>query len=140
MLLDTNVLSEVMRAAPEPRVLRWLNGQVPDSIWIPVIAIAEIACGLRNLPDGRRRTELRERFERFLSSGFEQRILDFDVRAAFAYGEIMAVRREKGRAVSVPDGQIAAIARSRNLCVATRNVTDFTDCGVRVVNPWTDSA
>ena len=95
-----------------------------------------VRSAVRLLPEGRRRTALRTRFEQFLRQAFEGRIPDFDRAAARSYGEVMGGRREMGRPMSVPDGQIAAIARSRDYAVATRNVSDFEECGVVVVNPF----
>ena len=136
ILLDTNVVSEVMRAAPSPAVLAWLNGQDSATLFISTVTIAEIEFGLRVLPDGNRLAGLRDRFEQFLLLAFEGRVRDFDQPAARSYGNIMGGRREIGRPMSVPDGQIAAIARSQGLAVATRNVSDFENCGVTIVNPF----
>ena len=96
----------------------------------------EIRYGIRILPQGRRRDDLQYRFDRFVSRGFAERVLDFDWGAASLYGEIMGSRREIGRPMSVVDGQIAAVARARGCQLATRNVTDFEACGVELVNPW----
>ena len=136
ILLDTNVVSEVMRVAPSPAVLAWLNDEDSAALFISTVTIAEIEYGLRVLPDGKRRTELRDRFEQFVARSFEGRIRDFDQAAARCYGDVMGGRKEIGRPMSVPDGQIAAIARSRSYSVATRNVADFVDCGLTLVNPF----
>ena len=138
ILLDTNVVSEVMRVAPTPAVLTWLNEQDSTTLFVSTVTIAEIEYGLRVLPDGKRRVGLRERFEHFLAQAFAGRVCDFDQAAARSYGEVMGGRREIGRPMSVPDGQIAAIARSRGYAVATRNVADFEDCGLSLVNPFGD--
>lgn len=138
ILLDTNVVSEMMRAVPSAQVLAWLNDQDATTVFVSTITVAEIEYGLRLLPDGRRRTGLRTRFEHFLRQAFEGRIPDFDHAAARSYGEVMGGRREMGRPMSVPDGQIAVIARSRDYAVATRNVSDFEDCGLAVINPFED--
>jgi len=103
---------------------------------ISAITIGEIACGLGILPVGSRRTQLKERFERFVSLAFAQRVLAFDRAAARTYGEIMAPRREIGRPMSVPDGQIAAITRVNGLELATRNSRDFADCGIDLIDPF----
>ena len=136
ILLDTNVVSEVMRSAPERLVLEWLNSQESSLLFFSTVSLAEIAYGIRILPDGRRRADLRQRFEQFVGAAFAERLVSFDVGAALMYGEIMGARREIGRPMSAPDGQIAAIARSRGLAVATRNVVDFEECGVELVDPW----
>ena len=136
ILLDTNVVSEVMRVAPSPAVLAWLNEQDSTTLFVSTVTIAEIEYGLRVLPDGKRRVGLRDRFEQFLAQAFAGRVCDFDQAAARSYGEVMGGRREIGRPMSVPDGQIAAIARSCGHAVATRNVADFEDCGLSLVNPF----
>ncbi len=136
ILLDTNVVSEVMRSAPERRVLEWLNSQESSSLYFSTISMAEIAYGISILPVGRRRAELKERFEQFVGRAFAERVVNFDIGAALIYGEVMGVRKELGRPMSVPDGQIAAIARWKGMALATRNVVDFEECGVELVNPW----
>ena len=136
ILLDTNVVSAVMAPAPVASVLHWLDRQDTASLYLSTITIAKIAYGIRVLPAGRRRRELRERFEQFVASGFEQRVLAFDSAAALHYAEVMGHRKELGRPMSVPDGQIAAIARAHRFSVATRNVRDFDECGLDVLNPF----
>ena len=136
ILLDTNVVSEVMRARPAEAVITWLNGQNSEKFYVSSITIGEISYGLRILPDGKRRSGLRERFERFVALAFDQRVLAYDESAARIYGDLMGDRKELGLPMSVPDGQIAAIARVNHLAVATRNVVDFKNCGIDVVNPF----
>lgn len=136
ILLDTNVISEAMKASPSLQVLEWLNHQNSNALYVSAITIGEIEYGLRILPDGRRRLELKERFKRFISEAFTQRILAFGESAARTYGDVMGLRKELGRPMSVPDGQIAAIARSGGLSIATRNTSDFRECGVDLINPF----
>ena len=136
ILLDTNVVSEVMKTRPAEAVVAWLNGQDSEKLHVSAISIGEIAYGLRVLPDGRRRSGLRERFERFIALAFDQRVLAYDESAARIYGELMGDRKELGLPMSVPDGQIAAIARLNHMAVATRNVLDFEHCGIDVLNPF----
>ncbi|MFW6012493.1 MAG: type II toxin-antitoxin system VapC family toxin [bacterium] len=136
ILLDTNVVSAVMPPRPPRAVLGWLDIQPRGGLYLPSIAIAEIRYGLHILPDGRRRQDLEARFERFVARGFARRVLPFDEAAANLYGELMARRRSLGRPMSSLDGQIAAIARAHQLAVATRNVPDFEDCGLEVVDPF----
>ena len=136
ILLDTNVVSEVMRPSPSPTVLDWLNGQRSEGLFMSTVTIGEIAYGLRILPVGKRRSALGERFERFVALAFDRRVLAYDEPAARACGELMGERKELGRPMSVPDGQIAGIARSRHLSVATRNVSDFERCGVEIIDPF----
>jgi predicted nucleic acid-binding protein len=136
ILLDTNVVSELMRTEPAEAVLAWLNGQPSEKLYLSVVTIGEIAYGLRILPDGKRRSGLRERFERFVALAFDQRVLGYDEAAGRIYGELMGDRKELGLAMSVPDGQIAAIARRDHLAIATRNAGDFEHCGIDVINPF----
>lgn len=136
ILLDTNVVSAVMTPRPEPLVLEWLDRQDTVTLYLSTITIAEIGYGLRVLPDGKRRRHLAERFEHFVATGFEQRLLSFDQRAAHEYAEVMGHRKEIGRPLSIPDGQIASVARANHLAVATRNVRDFEECGLGLINPF----
>lgn len=136
ILLDTNVVSEVMKTRPAEAVVAWLNGQDSEKLYVSAITIGEIVYGLHILPDGKRRSGLRERFERFVALAFDQRVLAYEESAARTCGELMSDRKERGLPMSVPDGQIAAIARINHLAVATRNVLDFENCGIEVINPF----
>jgi toxin FitB len=136
ILLDTNVVSEVMKPRPAEAVVAWLNRQESKNLYVSAIAIGEIAYGLRLLPDRKRRSGLRERFEQFIALAFDQRVLAYDEPAARIYGELMRDHKELGTPISVPDGQIAAIARRHHFAVATRNVLDFESCGIEVINPF----
>jgi len=136
ILLDTNVVSEVMKTQPVEAVVAWLNSQNSERLYVSAITIGEITYGLRILPDGKRRSGLHERFERFVALAFDQRVLAYDESAARVYGELMGDRKEPGLPMSVPDGQIAAIARLNHMAVATRNVLDFEHCGIDVLNPF----
>ena len=138
IILDTNIVSEFMTSPPASAVLNWLNAQETTSLFLTTITIAEIGFGLRIMPKGRRRDLLTERFEQFVTTAFEQRILSFDEDAARVYGEVLGYRREIGRPISSLDGQIAAIARSRGFSVATRNIKDFEDCQVDLINPFSE--
>lgn len=136
ILLDTNVLSELMKPRPHTGVITWLNTPDAARLWLSSITIAEIEYGLQALPDGARRATLRHRFEGFVDKAFSGRVLEFGLRAAIVYGELMAHRRAAGRPMSVPDGQIASIALSRGLELATRNTRDFAACGLELINPF----
>jgi predicted nucleic acid-binding protein len=136
MILDTNVVAELMKESPAPAIVSWLNSYESSDLFLTTITIGEIRYGLRILPQGRRRLGLEQGFERVLSEAFVGRILSFDEEAAGLYGEVMGRRKELGRPLSSLDGQIASIARSRGFAVATRNVRDFIDCGVEVLNPF----
>lgn len=136
ILLDTDVVSAVMKPAPMEAVVGWLDGHTTAELFLSTVTVAEIGFGLRALPAGKRRRDLGDRFELFLARGFEQRILAFDLPAARLYAELMARRRKIGRPMSVLDGQIAAIARSHAFAVATGNVRDFEECGLEILNPF----
>jgi len=139
IVLDTNVVSEVMKPAPKRSAIEWLNQQETATLYLSTITLAEIGYGLRSMPDGKRRRSLEDRFERFVEEGFDQRILSFDAVAARLYGEVMAHRKALGRPLSILDGQIASIARANDFTVATRNVDDFEDCGLSLINPFEEA-
>ena len=136
ILLDTNILSELMRAAPEAAVEQWLADQPAASVFISAITEAELRYGVALMPPGKRRSALAAEIENMLGEDFSGRILPFDSPAAVAFAEIAAERRQTGRPISQADAQIAAIARSRGAALATRNVPDFEGCGVEIVDPW----
>ncbi len=136
VVIDTDVVSELMRAEPSAEVLDWMDDRQPRELYVTAVTEAEVRTGIALLPEGRRRRGLAEACERAFGSLFAGRVLPFDSDAARAYAEIAAVRRVLGRPVSLADGQIAAIARSRRMAVATRNIRDFQDMGIGVLDPW----
>jgi toxin FitB len=138
ILLDTNVVSELMRRAPEPRVVEWLDAQPAADVWISAVTVGEIRLGIALLPDGQRKERLAGLAEAMFQEDFSDRCLAYDILAAADYAEIVAARTRLGRPVSVEDAQIAAIARSGGLTLATRNTKDFSDIdGLPLVYPWT---
>jgi len=139
ILLDTNILSELMRPVPEQGVERWLVAQPDASLFISAITEAELRYGVALLRPGKRRSALAALIEDMLREDFTGRILPFDSAAAVAFAEIASTRRQVGRPIAQADAQIAATARSRGAALATRNVSDFDGCGIEVVNPWTVS-
>ena len=134
ILVDTNVLSELTRPTPEPRVIAWLEVNEP-ALALPAIALAELRYGIARLPDGRRRTGLLH-FWHATCVQFRGRVFSFDERAAERYGDVAADAERGGRRLEIHDGQIAAIALVHGMSVATRNVGHFEAAGVAVVNPW----
>ncbi len=136
VLLDTNVVSELMRKAPDPTVAVWAAGHRLENLFFSAVGEAELRYGATILPTGQRRETLVSDIERMLGEAFENRVLPFDSGAARAYADIAAKRRSTGRPVAPADCQIAAIARSRRMAVATRNVRDFEDVNIEVVDPW----
>ncbi|MDF1653716.1 MAG: type II toxin-antitoxin system VapC family toxin [Coxiellaceae bacterium] len=135
-ILDTNVISELMRRAPQAAVVEWISDQIASDLYITSITLAEISYGLAALPKGKRRTALELAFKQLVQAGFEGRVLSFDQRAAFFYGDVMAHRKSKGSPMSALDGQIAAIALSVNAAVVTRNIKDFKNCQITTINPF----
>ena len=137
ILLDTNVVSELMRQVPEPKVLAWLDHLPVDDVWICAITAGEIRLGLALLPDGKRRARLDRLAEAMFREDFSGRCLPYDMLAAAEYAEIVATRTRAGRPISVEDAQIAAIALSAGLTLATRNTKDFSDISeLPLVDPW----
>jgi predicted nucleic acid-binding protein len=136
IILDTNIVAEMMKTAPAPSVVAWLNEQETSALYLTAVTVGEIAFGLRVLPRGKRRRQLESGFERVVAEAFAGRILSYDEEAARHFGEVMGRRKEIGRPLSILDGQIASIARAGGYTVATRNVRDFVDCGVEIVNPF----
>jgi predicted nucleic acid-binding protein len=136
IILDTNVLSALMRTAPEAEVVRWLDHQPAESIWITSITLFESRLGLALLPKGRRRRLLELAFDRLLAEDLENRVLDFDSAAATEAAALAASRQRAGRPVDMRDTQVAGIALARRATLATRNVRHFQDLSVTVIDPW----
>ncbi|MCY3830205.1 MAG: type II toxin-antitoxin system VapC family toxin [Rhodospirillaceae bacterium] len=135
-LLDTNVVSELLRPSPDPTVEAWVGDRPATDLYFSAIGEAELRYGVAIMPPGRRRAALASAIEAILREDFAERILPFDSDAARAYAEIASERRHSGRPVGDADCQIAAIARSRGMAVITRNVRDFEDIDIEVVDPW----
>jgi toxin FitB len=136
VLLDTNVLSEVRRPAPEPKVLAWLDTIDEDRAFISVASIAELRRGIALMDDGRRREALAAWLAVDLPGRFSGRILPIDPAIAERWGDLMAQSRRSGFALSVMDGFFAATALAHELVLATRNTKDFAPLGVPLFNPW----
>lgn len=136
IVLDTNVLSELMKPAPAESVVRWMAAQPATSLYTTSITQAEIFHGIMLLPSGRRRNAFEAAAEAMFNEDFTGRILPFGSDAARPYARIAAERRRAGRPISHFDAQIAAIARSTGAAIATRNVADYDGSGVKVINPW----
>jgi predicted nucleic acid-binding protein len=136
ILLDTNVISEAMKPAPEPSVMAWLNSQNPAELWTSTIVMAELYSGLELMPVGKRQLQLFERAELMFDRFFGPRILPLDLAAARAYGSVLKTRRAKGLPIDGMDALLAATALSNGAALATRNASHFQSCGIRVLNPW----
>ena len=138
IILDTNVLSALMRTVPDAHVVAWLDRQPTDSVWITSITLFEAYLGLALLPSGRRRQTLEAAFARLLQEDLENRVLDFDSAAATEAASLAAARQKNGRPVDLRDTQIAGIALTRRATLATRNVRHFRDLRILIVDPWAD--
>ena len=136
VLLDTNVVSELLRPSPDSAVEGWVAERSAAELYFSAVAEAELRYGVAMLPTGQRKDALAAAIEGILREDFEGRILPFDSDAARAYANIAAAHRAAGRAFAPADCQVAAIARSRGMTVATRNVRDFEDIGIEIVDPW----
>lgn len=136
IVLDTNVVSELMRKTPEPRVVSWVDRFPASDVLVTAVTAAELMYGVARLPDGRRKREVHIKVEGLLTEDFENQILPFDAQAASHYAEIVSSRERGGRPISMADAQIAAICRNWSTGLATRNIDDFVDTGVDAVNPW----
>ncbi len=134
ILVDTNVLSEFGKPAPEPRVIAWIAA-AGERLFLPTITLAELQFGVERMVEGRRKAGMRRLYAELLA-GFRDRVLSFDRAAALAFGEIMALTEAKGRTIQERDGMIAAIARCHGASVATRDSLPFDRAGLSVINPW----
>jgi predicted nucleic acid-binding protein len=136
IILDTNVISALMLEQPDPVASSWLDRQAPTSIWTTSITVFEVRFGLDCMPAGRRRAQREMEFENLLQDDLEDRILNFDRRAAEVAAGLLAKRRRAGRVIDLRDAMIAGIALSQNAMLATRNVRHFDDESLKVINPW----
>jgi len=136
IILDTNVVSTLMRDQPDRAVVDWLDDQPANSIWITAVTLFETRFGLELLPQGRRRRALETGFEQFLAEDLENRVLDFDFLAAGEAARIASERQRGGKPVDVRDTLIAGIVVARRATLATRNLRHFSDLEVPVISPW----
>ena len=136
IILDTNVLSALMRQAPDRQVVAWLDEQPRSSVWTTSVTVLEVRFGLQVMPLGKRRAHLVRAFETVLADRLEGRIAPFDAVAARLAGDLMAVRHRQGRPGDLRDTMIAGIVLAQKATLATRNTSHFADLPVPVVNPW----
>ena len=136
ILVDTNVISETLRQQPDPAVVRWMDAQSIETLYLSAVTVAELRYGIAVLPEGRKRQVLHNGLEQSVLPLFEGRILPFDGATAESYAELMAAARRRGRGVSAADGYIAATAHAAGLMVATRDTSPFEAAGLAVINPW----
>ena len=135
IVLDTNVVSEAMKASPQPAVLAWLDNQPAETLFLSSVTVAELLFGISTLAAGRRKNLLSDAVQGLFAL-FDNRVLPFDLDAARHYASLATRARANGRGFPTPDGYIAAIAASRGCIVASRDVAPYTAAGVNVVNPW----
>ena len=136
IILDTNLVSEPLKPLPHPGVVHWLNAQEPATLFITSINLAELLAGVETIPQGKRRDALALALANQVGALFEDRVLNFDVRAAQCFAACLAGAQAQGNPVGFADCAIAAIAKTKGFMVATRNVRDFLGTGVEVINPW----
>lgn len=136
IILDTDVLSELVRPDPEPNVVAWLDSLPAAEVATTAITAAELLYGVARLPDGRRRAAFAETIDAMIKEDFRGRVEPFDGLAAEQYATVVVGREHKGRPISMADAQIAAICRARRATLATRNTDDFADTGIGLINPW----
>ena len=136
IVLDTNVVSALMRRNPEPKVVAWLDGLPAESVWTTAITVFEIQCGLALLVPSRRRRQLEEAFARSLEEDLDHRILPLDQSAARMAGTMAAMRRRAGRSVEIRDALIAGIVSARKASLATGNRKHFEGFDLRIIDPW----
>lgn len=138
ILVDTNVVSETMRPAPDPNLVAWLDAQIAETLFLSTVSLAELLLGIAVLAAGKRKKELGLTLAVQATALFEQRILPFDVEAARAYAILVSRARAAGRPIGVADGQIAATALAHKLTVATRDIAQFVAAGLPTIDPWSD--
>lgn len=136
ILLDTNVISEPLRVAPDARVLAWLDAQPVETLYLSAITVAELRVGIARMPEGKNRNRLRDRIETEVLPRFSGRVLAFDLAATQPYANLMTRARAAGVTIGNHDGCIAAIALAGGMVVATRDTTPFQAAGVSVIDPW----
>jgi predicted nucleic acid-binding protein len=136
ILLDTNVVSEPLRPAPDARVIAWIDAQPLETLFLSAITVAELRAGVALLPPGRRQVALQESLEKRVLPLFAGRVLPFDQACTMSYASVMARARAAGRAIATADGYIAAIATTHGLAVASRDTSPFEAAGATVIDPW----
>lgn len=136
IVLDTNVVSELLRPTPDEGVLRWIDSQLSDELWLCSPVALELWFGIQRLPEGARQTRLAQAVNAILEEDFENRVLPLDLQAAMACAELLARRERQGRSMALADAQIAAICLTHQATLATRNSKDFEVSNLPLINPW----
>ena len=136
IVLDTNVVSEAIKPSRDPVVIDWLDKQSAETLFLSATSLAELSMGITVMPDGKRKAAISAALDSLIIRLFDTRILPFDHNAAIAYSRLVSAARAKGKAISMPDGQIGAIASAHNFSVATRDIVPFQALGLQVIDPW----
>jgi predicted nucleic acid-binding protein len=136
IILDTNVVSEAIKIGRDKAVVNWLDRQATETLYITVISLSEFTLGIELLPKGQRKNKISSAVEELIEKYFASRILPFDRAAAIVYGSLVATARKGGKQISIPDGQIAAIASVHGFTVATQDTSPFASLGIPYINPW----
>lgn len=139
IVLDTNVVSELMRLQPDPQVVSWVDKQAETTLYLTALTLAEIRFGIAALPAGSRRTTLRSVFEDAIRPLFADRVLSFDEAASREYAELRATARIRGRAIGDADALIAAVTRAHRFQIASRDTAPFTVADLEVINPFVET-
>lgn len=139
IILDTNVISALMKPKPEPLIMKWVNKYDLEYLWLTSITVMEIQYGIELLPEGKKREALHKSFHKMLLQKFQGHIIEFDESAAIITGELLAKSKKTGFHIDVRDLQIAGIARMTGADLATRNTKDFKNTNVNLINPWENS-
>jgi predicted nucleic acid-binding protein len=138
IVLDTNIISEPLRPAPEPRVSDWIDTQPLETLYLSTMTVAELRAGVALIPAGKRRAALHESLEKRILPKFTGRVLPFDMACTNAYAEVIATARKAGSGIETADACIAAVALANGFIVATRDISPFKAAGLNIINPWED--
>jgi predicted nucleic acid-binding protein len=138
IVLDTNVISELMRPQTNASVLGWVDAQGQDELFVTAVTVGEVLYGIARLPEGKRKSDLRSAADETFDVDFIERVRAFDKAAAEHYSHVVSQRERSGRPISMADGLIASICLSYSASLATRNIADFEGVGLELINPWDD--
>jgi predicted nucleic acid-binding protein len=136
IVLDTNVVSEILRHQPDPGVLQWFDAQDPHELWLTSVVAAELMFGIAKMPQGARQRQLAQAMSTMLEQDFAARVLAFDLNCASVYADLVARQQRQGRAIAMADAQIAATCLANAAQLATRNSKHFEELGLTLINPW----
>ena len=139
VVLDTNVVSEIMRPRPEPAVLAWLDAQAPSELWLTAVGAAELMFGIARLDDGARKQQLARNVSAMLETDFAGQVLPFDLAAASVHAQMVAQRERVGQPIAMADAQMASVCLAHGATLATRNQKHFDGLGLTIINPWSGS-